>query len=257
LQSKQSGSTNHQAAKIEKSSSNPEEGQPGSTDRLLVLSDGLFAIAITLLVLDLKVPKVEAGVMLPSVHQIGMAFLAQWPTYFAYLMSFLNIGVLWNNHVTAFRYIRRCDHTLTMLNLLLMLCISVNPFITSLLAEYLVLSPAHREVAMLIFSGTWFVTAVFFNILWFYAAKDRRLLDLRISASHYQDVSNRYKYGPAVYLGIFLLSVVGLPVVSLVLSAVLSLFYALPYNASKVIAEAELLEGETQRRLLDRVVRRR
>jgi len=237
--------------------SQPKEGEPGSTDRLLVLSDGLFAIAITLLVLDLKAPKVVGvGGADPTVRQLGAALLAQWPTYFAYLMSFLNIGVLWNNHVTVFRYIRRTDHALTTLNTALMLCVSIIPFTTSLLAEYLMLSSAHREVAMLVFSGAWFVTAVIFNILWFYAAKDRRLLDQRISAAHYADVSKRYRYGPIVYLILFLLTAFGLPIASLILSALLSVVYALPYNASKMV-EAELMEETAERRLFGRLLKRR
>jgi uncharacterized membrane protein len=227
----------------------PEDGGASSTDRLLVLSDGLFAIVITLLVLDLKVPPVPAD---RSMADIGHALLAQWPQYFAYVLSFLNAAIMWANHVTLFRYIRRCDHVLTSLNTLLLLCISVTPFTASLLASYLPVSPASRQVGTLVFSGTLIVTATFYNALWFYASSGHRLIDRRFSPAHYRDISTRYIFGWLAYLVAFVLATVGLSTPSLIMMASLSVVFAFPYNANRAGREIEALEEEASRRIFAR-----
>jgi uncharacterized membrane protein len=101
-----------------------------STNRLEAFSDGVFAIAITLLVLELHVPEPESG-------ELGHELLAQWPSYAAYFVTFLTIGIIWINHHAAFSRLRSVDHSILMLNLLLLLTVSVLPFTTSLMAEYL------------------------------------------------------------------------------------------------------------------------
>src|SRR3954466_11846030 len=101
------------------------------TGRVEAFSDGVFAIAITLLVLDLKVPP-DAG----SNAELWAALVGQWPIYFAFLSSFLVILIMWINHHRLFTHIRRTDNVLMMLNGLLLLGITVVPFPTRLLAEY-------------------------------------------------------------------------------------------------------------------------
>jgi uncharacterized membrane protein len=101
-----------------------------STNRLEAFSDGVFAIAITLLVLELHVPEPGSG-------ELGHELLARWPSYAAYLVTFLTIGIIWINHHAAFSRLRSVDHSILMLNLLLLLTVSVLPFTTSLMAEYL------------------------------------------------------------------------------------------------------------------------
>src|SRR3954470_21257643 len=99
--------------------------------RLEAFSDGVIAIAITLLVLDIKVPPPEAAGSL--VHKLA----EQWPSYAAYVVSFATIGIIWVNHTAMIRRLGDVDHSILMLNLLLLLCIGVLPFATSLLADYL------------------------------------------------------------------------------------------------------------------------
>ena len=103
------------------------------TSRLEAFSDGVIAIAITLLILDVHVPVAgEAGhASLP--HELGR----QWPQYFAYVTSFFTIGIVWINHHALIRRIRQADHVTLVLNLLLLMTISVIPFTTALIAEYL------------------------------------------------------------------------------------------------------------------------
>src|SRR5690349_429038 len=102
------------------------------TGRVEAFSDGVIAIAITLLVLDIKVPTGlgEEGGLLD-------ALLRQWPVYLAFFNSFATIGVMWINHHRLFTQIKRIDHTLLLLNALLLMAISLVPFSSALLSEYL------------------------------------------------------------------------------------------------------------------------
>jgi uncharacterized membrane protein len=92
------------------------------TSRMEALSDGIFAIAATLLVLDLAIPKVSSDV--------SRSLLEQWPTYLAYLVSFATIGNAWLNHSVITEYLERADAILLRLNLVLLFFVSVLPFPT-------------------------------------------------------------------------------------------------------------------------------
>src|SRR5213593_915772 len=96
------------------------------TSRIEAFSDGVFAIAITLLILDVHVPTISQG-------NLGSALTRQWPTYVAYLISFSFIGIMWVNHHRLFNHIRRSDNGLLFSNLLLLLGVTIVPFPTSLL----------------------------------------------------------------------------------------------------------------------------
>ncbi|MER7841958.1 TMEM175 family protein [Streptomyces sp. NPDC096040] len=99
--------------------------------RLEAFSDGVFAIAVTLLILDIKVPKVgEHGSLWRAVGE-------QWPSYAAYAVSFLVIGIMWVNHHQVFSYVARVDRTLMFLNLLVLMVVAAVPWPTAMLAEYL------------------------------------------------------------------------------------------------------------------------
>ena len=99
------------------------------TARVEAFSDGVFAIAITLLILDVHVPA-------PGLGPLRTALARQWPTYIAFLISFAFIGIMWVNHHRLFNHIRRSDNTLMFLNLLLLLGVCVVPFPTALLAAH-------------------------------------------------------------------------------------------------------------------------
>jgi uncharacterized membrane protein len=101
-----------------------------STNRLEAFSDGVFAIAITLLVLDIHVPEPGSG-------SLGHELLAQWPSYAAYVISFITIGIIWINHHAAFSRLRAVDQSILIWNLLLLMSVGVLPFTTSLMATYL------------------------------------------------------------------------------------------------------------------------
>ena len=130
-----------------------------SPGRLETFSDGVFSVIITLLVLDLRVPRVDA---LPS-GRLGAALLQEWPVYVAFVISFLQVGVVWANHHTMFHYIRRTDHLLLVFNLLLLLSTAVLPFTTALLSEYVRGTPDQQRLAARIYSGALMASGVFFN----------------------------------------------------------------------------------------------
>jgi uncharacterized membrane protein len=102
-----------------------------NTSRVEAFSDGVFAIAITLLVLDIDVPKPGPG------RSLGHELLAQWPSYAAYVISFMTIGIIWINHHSSFSRLREVDHSILIWNLVLLLFVGALPFTTSLMATYL------------------------------------------------------------------------------------------------------------------------
>ncbi len=186
------------------------------TARVEAFSDGVFAIAITLLILNLKVPSASAG-------HLGEALAAQWPTYAAFLLSFAFIGIMWVNHHRLFNHIRSSDNGLLFLNLLLLLGITVVPFPTALLAAHY--GTPDRTVAAAVFNGTYVVLAVFFNVLWHHAVR-ARLLDAATHESA-EGISRQYAVGPIAYLTCFGLTWVSVPV-SLILNIGLAVFFAIP-----------------------------
>ena len=103
-----------------------------SLDRLQFFSDAVFAVAITLLALDIRLPPAAGELSEPELQR---ALVRLWPKYFAYVLSFLTIGLFWLGHHRKFRLIRRYDGTLLRINLLLLMAVAFVPFVTSLLSE--------------------------------------------------------------------------------------------------------------------------
>jgi uncharacterized membrane protein len=186
------------------------------TARVEAFSDGVFAIAITLLILDLKVPSGPAG-------HLGAALARQWPTYAAFLLSFAFIGIMWVNHHRLFNHIRRSNNGLLFLNLLLLLGITVVPFPTALLAAHY--GTSDRTAATAVFNGTYVLLAVFFNVLWHHAVR-AGLLDAATRESA-DGISRQYAVGPIAYLACFGLSWINAPA-SLILNIGLAVFFAIP-----------------------------
>ena len=188
------------------------------TGRIEAFSDAVFAIAITLLVIEIRVPHVEGTTLFG-------ALVEQWPSYLGYVISFLQIGVIWANHHNRFRFIVRSDHVLLFLNILFLMCVAFIPFPTALLAEYL--QGTERTTAGAVYAGTLAVTAVFFTLLWLYAAANYRLVDRDLDPSLLRTMTRRYIFGMIAYLVAFLLAFVNVTA-SLVLIVVLALLFVLP-----------------------------
>src|SRR6266576_5814975 len=134
------------------------------TGRLEAFSDGVFAVAITLLILNIKILPDD---VLTNGNFWGKSGLGgQLPALLAFVTSFFTIGIMWINHHRLFTHIKRTDTGLLLLNLLLLLIIVFIPVPTALLSEYIVLPNDH--VAAIIYSGTNVLLAICFNLLWRY-----------------------------------------------------------------------------------------
>jgi uncharacterized membrane protein len=138
------------------------------TNRLETFSDGVFAIAATLLVLE---PTVNTG---DDPSSLGHQLLHLWPSYLAYATSFLTIGIIWINHHHVMETIARVDRTFLFINTLLLLVVAFIPFPTRLVARYL--GTSGDRAAVYAYGVTLLLMAVVFNVLWAYARSNRRLI---------------------------------------------------------------------------------
>jgi uncharacterized membrane protein len=196
------------------------------TGRLEAFSDGVFAVAITLLVLNIRIPGIDLPPgKLPDDTNLWQALLNEWPMLAAYATSFAIIGIMWLNHHRLFVHIKRTNTVLLLINLLLLLIIVFIPFPTALLAEYIVHPDQHA--AAIVYSSTCFLMACCFNILWRYASYHNRLLGKDADPHAVKAISRQYLFGPLIYLVVFGVAWIN-TLACVILSFVLALFFALP-----------------------------
>jgi uncharacterized membrane protein len=225
-----------------------DEGER-ETGRLEAFSDGVFAIAVTLLILTIQVP---APPKPKSTYvPLSTALISQWPAYVAYAISFAFILIMWVNHHNLFRLIHRTDQAFLLLNGLLLLFVTFVPFPTALVAQYIhspTSTAADRAVALAVFNGTYVMIGVAFNLVWRYASHHGRLLSQRANPKVVAEVHRRYRYGP-LYLLCFVIGLLAALdpwnlVASLALNVGLAGFWALPGRApSRLRAKASRAEG--------------
>jgi uncharacterized membrane protein len=192
--------------------------------RLETFADGVFAIAATLLILS-----VDGAVHDPA------DLTHAWPSYLAYAVSFVTIGIMWINHHTIAGLVNRADRRFMVANIGLLMCIAFVPFPTRLLAEHIRDSSAARDAA-LAYGFTLTITAVFFNAVWFYAALKWRLLRDDADARIVSGITRAYLPGPWIYLGATLVAFA-----SATASAVLYLVIAAIY-----VVESSLFGGKVE-----------
>jgi uncharacterized membrane protein len=192
-----------------------------SPGRLEAFSDGVFAIAITLLVLDIHVP--DPSTTADLARQLG----SQWPSYVAYGVSFLTIGIIWINHHAMLRRIKAIDHEILILNLLLLLCVGLLPFTTALMAAYLKESEG-ETLAAAIYAGSFLLMSVVFAAMnWTILFRKDHLLAGPIDAATRRTIITRGVAGLLPYLAATILAVLS-PYVSLAICGAVAAFYALP-----------------------------
>jgi uncharacterized membrane protein len=191
-----------------------------SKTRLEAFSDGVFAVAITLLVLEIKVPEVEGGRL---AHALG----EQWPSYASYVVSFFVIGVIWMNHHAVFAHLGRADRRLMAQNLFLLLWIVLIPWSTDLMATYMREGGEGERVAALVYAGTMALMGISFGALWTYASRDRRLLGVDLSDDEIRRRTFRFTIGAPLYVLALLVALFSAPA-CLVIIAALGIYYALP-----------------------------
>ncbi len=198
-----------------------------STDRLETFSDGVFAIAITLLVLGIAVP--------PPGGSLGAELLRLWPAYLTYVVSFLVIGAIWINHHAMFRRVVYADAALLALNLLQLMVFAFLPFPTAVLAQAF-LRGTDEGIAAAFYGATLALGGVFVNAVWRYAAHRRRLLSRDVTEQQARQIGRRYLLGPLVYAAAAGVGLV-LPWLAVLLFAGINGFYLWPRGVDRVALE--------------------
>lgn len=198
----------------------PATFERNETVRIEAFSDAVFAIAITLLVLGIKVPKAHE---LGAGGSLGSTLIKLWPHYLAFVTSFTTILASWVNHHRIFSFIQRTDHRFLYWNGLLLLFITFMPFPTALLSEYLLHSEA--KVAGAVFAGSFVAIAFGFKGLWHHASKKGRLLAENVDNREIRQITRQYRFGPLMYLAAFAASFVSVSL-SVGLCLFLAVFFA-------------------------------
>jgi uncharacterized membrane protein len=191
------------------------------TNRLEAFSDGVLAIAITLLVLELSVPEIGEGNLID-------ALLAQWPEYLAYLVSFATIGAIWVAHSAVTEYLQEVDPTMLRLNLLLLFFVSLLPFTTRLLAEYFHIEDAER-VAVTIYGLNLLLASVVLSGMWQWARHAGLVSDVdRDEEVRY--LTRRLAPGVGGYVAILVLGVFQ-PTLAVLGYLAIAIFFLVPLGA--------------------------
>lgn len=214
-------------------------GTERGTERVEAFSDGVFAIAITLLILDVRVPH-EA-----SADLFG-ALLALWPSYFAVVMSFVMIGIYWANHHYVFKLFDRTDHGLNLLNLLLLLCITFLPFPTAVLGDYMLHEQTQTTAATFYAFGL-LLPAVSWTLMWLYGCYVRKLVDHRLEPRFLMMLTAKYVGSVVVYSFAIVVSLVAFKV-GLALCVGLTLLYLAPPHFPALAAAGGVARRFSQRR---------
>lgn len=196
--------------------------------RFEAFSDGVFAIVATLLVLDIRVP------VLQTVNSASLwrALFLLWPQYLAYVTSFLVVGIYWLNHHSVSHYVRIFDRRLTWRNLLFLMTVAFIPFPTAVIAQY-----GDVPAAVLFYGFVLLVSAVLSNLMWMYIVRNGYLDETMITAGDVARASRRYAAGAVIYVVALAIAPFA-PRISIVLYALLAIFYLLPGGLERNVIPA-------------------
>jgi uncharacterized membrane protein len=200
-------------------------------NRLEALSDGVFGVSITLLILAIVVPQLTAfelagGGLLP-------ALLALWPKVLVYAASFFVVGVYWMGHNIMFSYIERSDRVLIVLNILLLMSVSFIPFAADVLGRYPL-----EPTALILYGFTLAFGGLMFELVWLYASRDHRLIRKSLQRELIRLGKVLILITPILYTVAALTALVN-PYISLVIFGVVPLLYILPGPIDDLVAGAE------------------
>ena len=177
-----------------------------------MLSDAVFAFALTLLILGLVVPSFnQSGLNSGQVSQkVWSGLASDWTRFVGYIFAFVMITLWWTVHHRLFRYIRRYDYVLMWTNMMVLLEIAVMPFVLQVYAAY-----SQTQAAVVLFAFVQALTGVTINALWRHASKAHRLIDPTIPEAEIRYQSNRGLLPSAAFLGSILISFVSVPAAEL------------------------------------------
>jgi uncharacterized membrane protein len=191
------------------------------TTRVEAFSDGVFAIALTLLILEIKVPDLKD---FSTNEKLLTALIGLWPSYFAFILSFCAVLIMWINHHGFFKYLRRIDSAFLFANGFLLLMVTFINFPTAVLAKYID-TPAFN-IASAFYCGSMVLISIAYNVLWFSAAYKRKLVKDEITDALIVKIRNAYWFGFSVYFSAFVISFF-LPLAGLLICISLWIFWTL------------------------------
>lgn len=191
------------------------------TARIEAFSDAVFAIAVTLLVLELHVPEFNIG---SNPSALLKELSSQWPTYIAFVISFFSIFIIWVNHHKVFKQIYKRNTGLMFANGLILFLVSLVSYPSALLARFY-LSDS-KQLSVTIYTGMFVLVNIAFNLLWQQSTKDKSLLRPGISDEAIKQLRNNYRYGFPTYLGAFIISFF-YPDTALVICILLWIYWAI------------------------------
>lgn len=180
----------------------PDDPEPGmTTQRIENLADGIFSIAMTLLVLNLALPEVGTGLTLTT--ELHTLLFGQTHKFFNYALSFILLAIFWIVHHQQFHFIKRTDHTHLWINIFILMFVALVPFSTSLTGDY-----PDETVAKLFFDLNLFILGSLNALNWTYATKDYRLVDRGLDPRHIAIGNRRDAVIPVVALLAMVLSLI-------------------------------------------------
>lgn len=204
-------------------------GKTVSSNRLVAFSDGVFAIAITILVLGISVPEVSKEMVAQQV--LSQKLFALWPKIVSYIFSFIIVGIFWVGHHIIFQYIKRADRNFFWLNILYLLFIAFIPFPAALLGQY------GPQVSVVVLYGvTIFLVGFLFLGMWLYATNKRRLIDDRLDPKRIRKATIIILLPTILYLIAIFIALKN-PYLSLAIYIIIPLLYILPSPIDEFIEE--------------------
>lgn len=209
---------------VEEAQTHAAPGSGGLTKaRLETLCDGVFAIAMTLMIFNIKVPRISG---LPHGKLVHTLF-ELWPQFLAYAISFIMLGVYWIGHHNQFHYVRRSDRLLLWLNITFLMFVTVIPFSTGVLGRY----PLERA-AVVLYAGNLILVGLMLYAQWWYVTAGHRLVDPDTDPRLVNLAKHRILMGPAILLLAIGASFIS-PILSIVICAVVPAFYILPGSVDR------------------------
>ena len=189
------------------------------TERIVGFSDALFAIVITLLVLELKIPEIPESL---AAEELPHALAELWPNVISHIISFTLLGIYWVGHHALFTFIKRYDRNLLWLNILFLLFMASMPFPTGLLIRY-----NNQQISMVIYCILLILTGVSAIVMWWYASKNYRLIDENIQPEVIALTYRRMAIAPIIYFIALIVSFFSLTIAQLLL-VVAIIVYIIP-----------------------------
>jgi uncharacterized membrane protein len=181
------------------------------TARLEAFSDAVFAVAITLLILEINIPEGE---------HLWEQLKDQWPSFASFFVSFWVIGIIWVNHHGLLDHLKRIDRPVLYLNLLVLMTVVFIPFSTALMAEHLKHGESDETVAAIVYALAFLAMGLAFNVFWTYIVKHRRELGVEIPDEEVRRMSVGFMIGTPLYAVALIMAFISPAVVLIIIAAV-------------------------------------